>query len=123
MMTRDAAKSREQMEVFCLDDLVPKDHLVRKIEAAIDWSFIYDLVEPLYCEENGRPSLDPVMLIKLPVLQYMFGIRSMRRTVREVETNAAYRWFLGLRSGASLQHVQQELYQAVQGHRTFRADI
>ena len=95
MMTREAMKSREQMEMFCLDDLVPKDHLVRKIEAAIDWSFIYELVEPLYCEENGRPSLDPVTLIKLPVLQYMFGIRSMRRTVQEVETNAAYRWFLG----------------------------
>lgn len=96
MMTRDAAKSREQMEIFCLEDLVPKEHLVRKLEAAIDWSFIYELVEPLYSEENGRPSLDPVTLIKLPVLQYMFGIRSMRRTVQEVETNAAYRWFLGL---------------------------
>ncbi len=71
MMTREAAKSREQLEMLCLDDLVPKDHLVRKIEAAIDWSFIYDLVEPLYSEENGRPSLDPVTLIKLPVLQYM----------------------------------------------------
>ncbi len=53
-------------------------------------------MEPLYSEENGRPSLDPVTLIKLPVLQYRFGIRSMRRTVQEVETNAAYRWFLGL---------------------------
>ncbi len=96
MMTREAARSREQMEMLSLDDLVPKDHLVRKIEAAIDWSFIYDLVEPLYCDDNGRPSLDPVTLIKLPVLQYMFGIRSMRRTVQEVQTDAAYRWFLGL---------------------------
>ena len=84
------------MEMLSLDDLVPKDHLVRKIEAAIDWSFIYDLVEPLYCDDNGRPSLDPVTLIKLPILQYMFGIRSMRRTVQDVQTDAAYRWFLGL---------------------------
>lgn len=96
MMTRDAARNREQIEMNSLDDLVPKEHLVRKIEAAIDWRFIYELVEPLYSEEKGRPSLDPVTLIKLPVLQYMFGIRSMRRTVQEVETNAAYRWFLGL---------------------------
>lgn len=96
MMTREAARSREQMEMLSLDELVPKDHLVRKIEAAIDWSFIYDLVEPLYSDDNGRPSLDPVTLIKLPVLQYMFGIRSMRRTVQEVQTDAAYRWFLGL---------------------------
>ena len=79
-----------------LEDLVPKEHLVRKLEAAIDWSFIYEFVEPLYSEDNGRPSLDPVTLIKLPILQYMFGIRSMRRTVQEAEENNAYRWFLGL---------------------------
>ena len=96
MMTRDLAKNRGQMQILSLDDLVPKDHLVRKLEAALDWSFIYDLVEDKYSEETGRPSLDPVTLIKLPVLQYMFGIRSMRQTVREVEVNAAYRWFLGL---------------------------
>lgn len=60
---------------------------MRKIEAAIDWSFIYELVEESYCEDNGRPSLDPVILIKLPVLQYMFGIRSMRQTIREIEVN------------------------------------
>ena len=96
MMTREAAKSREQIQFVSLDDLVPKDHLVRKLEAAIDWRFIYDLVEETYSQDNGRPSLDPVTLIKLPILQYMFGIRSMRQTVREVEVNTAYRWFLGL---------------------------
>ena len=96
MMTRDAAKSREQVQFVSLDDLVPKDHLVRKLENAIDWSFIYELVEETYSTDNGRPSLDPVTLIKLPILQYMFGIRSMRQTVREVEVNNAYRWFLGL---------------------------
>lgn len=96
MMTRETRTSREQMELISLEDQVPPEHLVRKIEGAIDWSFIYELVEPLYSEANGRPSLDPVMLIKLPVLQYMFGIRSMRRTVEEAATNAAYRWFLGV---------------------------
>ena len=96
MMTREQAKSREQVQFVSLDDLVPADHLVRKLEAAIDWSFIYDLVEDKYSQETGRPSLDPVTLIKLPILQYMFGIRSMRQTIREVEVNNAYRWFLGL---------------------------
>ena len=96
MMTRDTAKNREQIQFVSLDDLVPEEHLVRKLEAAIDWSFIYELVEETYSEDNGRPSLDPVTLIKLPILQYMFGIRSMRQTVREVEVNTAYRWFLGL---------------------------
>ena len=96
MMTRDASKNREQIQLLSLDDLVPQNHLVRKLEAAIDWSFIYDLVEEKYSDNTGRPSLDPVTLIKLPILQYMFGIRSMRQTVKEVEVNAAYRWFLGL---------------------------
>jgi len=96
MMTKDGAANREQIEFLSLDQLVPEDHLVRKLENAIEWSFIYDIVEDKYSEDNGRPSLDPVTLIKLPVLEYMFGIRSMRRTIKEAEVNAAYRWFLGL---------------------------
>ena len=96
MMSKQGDTGRDQVEIISLDELVPSEHLVRKIEAAIDWSFIYELVEGSYCEDNGRPSLDPVILIKLPVLQYMFGIRSMRQTIREIEVNNAYRWFLGL---------------------------
>ncbi len=68
--------------------------MVRKIESAIDFSFIYDLVQDHY-SKIGRPSIDPVILIKLPLAQYTFGIRSMRKTIEEVQTNMAYRWFLG----------------------------
>ena len=96
MMTRETAKSREQVQLFSLDDLVPPDHLVRKLEAALDWNFIYDMVEDKYSDDTGRPSIDPVVLIKLPVIQYMFGLRSMRNTIRECDVNMAYRWFLGL---------------------------
>ena len=84
MMTRDTAKNREQIQFVSLDDLVPEEHLVRKLDAAIDWSFIYEMVADSYCEDNGRPSLDPVILIKLPMVQYMFGIRSMRQTIQEI---------------------------------------
>ena len=94
-MTRDGGKSRGQIEFTSLDELVPEDHLVRKLENAIDWSFIYEMEANSYCEDNGRPSLDPVILIKLPVEQYMFGIRSMRQTIQEIKVNTAYRWFLG----------------------------
>lgn len=87
---------RAQVTFISLDQLVPKDHLVRKIDAAIDFSFIYDKVKDLYCEDNGRPSLDPVLLFKIAFIQYVFGIRSMRQTIAEIETNIAYRWFLGL---------------------------
>ncbi len=92
MMTRGGEKNRGQIEFTSLEELVPEDHLVRKLEKAIDWSFIYDLVEDSYCENIGRPSLDPVILLKLPVLQYMFGIRSMRQTIQEIKVNNAYRY-------------------------------
>ena len=63
-MTRGGEKNRGQIEFTSLEELVPEDHLVRKLEKAIDWSFIYDLVEDSYCENIGRPSLDPVILLR-----------------------------------------------------------
>ncbi len=96
MMTKNADKKREQMIMFCMDDMVPQNHMLRLIDKAIDWTFIYDLVEEKYCPNNGRPSMDPVMLIKIPFIQYLYGIKSMRQTIREIEVNVAYRWFLGL---------------------------
>ena len=96
MMTQNPDKNRTQIQMFCMDDLVPVDHLLRQVEATIDWSFIYDLVVEKYSTDFGRPSLDPVMLIKLLVIQYLYGIRSMRQTIKEIEVNVAYRWFLGL---------------------------
>ena len=96
MMTRDADKKREQMLMFCMDDMVPQNHMLRKIDKAINWNFIYDLVVDRYCHDNGRPSLDPVILIKLVFIQYLYGIKSMRQTIKEIEVNVAYRWFLGL---------------------------
>lgn len=104
MMTRGGGQNRGQVEIVSLNDLVPEDHLVRKLENAMDWSFIYDMVEESYCEDNGRPSLDPVILIKLAVLQYMFGIRSMRQTIQEIKVNNAYRWFLGLSLHDTVPH-------------------
>ena len=96
MMTKNADKKREQMMMFCMDDMVPQTHMLRLIDKAIDWTFIYDLVEEKYCPDNGRPSMDPVMLIKIPFIQYLYGIKSMRQTIKEIEVNVAYRWFLGL---------------------------
>ncbi len=83
---------RNQYGFYTLDELVPQDHYLRDI----DFDFIYDLVAPLYSDDSGRPSLDPVLLIKLPLLQYLEGIRSMRQTIKQIQVNNAYRWFLGL---------------------------
>lgn len=96
MMTSEADKNREQVYFFCTDDLVPQDHLLRIIDKAIDWSFIYDLVRDKYSPDQGRPSMDPVTLIKIPLIQYLYGIKSMRQTMKEIEVNVAFRWFLGL---------------------------
>jgi len=96
MMTKEANLKREQVSFFSMDDLVPQDHILRLIDRSMDFSFIYDLVEEKYCLDNGRPSLDPVMLIKIQLIQYLFGIRSMRQTIKDIEVNVAYRWFLGL---------------------------
>lgn len=96
MMTQNADKKREQIHMLCMDEMVPSNHLLRIIDKAIDWSFIYELVEDKYSQDTGRPSMDPVTLIKIPLIQYLYGIKSMRQTVKEIEVNVAYRWFLGL---------------------------
>lgn len=56
MLTKDTDKQREQIQLFCMDDMVPQDHLLRIIDKAIDWSFIYELVEEKYSPDQGRPS-------------------------------------------------------------------
>ena len=90
--------------MVCTDMLVPKDHLLRKIDAAVDFTRIYERVEKLYCEDNGWPSCDPVVLIILVLIQHLFGIRSLRQTLRDAEVNVAYRWFLGYTISQRLPH-------------------
>ncbi len=97
MITKsDSNGKKTQVQMISLDQLVPQDHLLRKIDRYVDFDFIYDLVEEKYSAKTGRPGIDPVVLIKIPVIQYMYGIKSMRQTIKEIEVNVAYRWFLGL---------------------------
>ena len=96
--------NRRQVGFYTLDELVPKDHFLRKVEETIDFSFIYDLVEDSYSSDNGRPSLDPVLLVKIPLIQCFYGIRSMRQTIKDIEVNTAYRWFLGLSLNDKVPH-------------------
>lgn len=103
MLNREK-KPLVQIQMISIEDLVPQDHLLRKIEKIIDWSFIYELVEDKYSLDNGRPGINPVTLIKIPFIQYLYGIRSMRQTIKEIEVNVAYRWFLGLDLMDSVPH-------------------
>ena len=83
------------LEIVDTESLVPEGHLLRKIDAAVDFNRIYEMVESLYSEDNGRPSIDPVVLFKMVLIQHLYGLPSLRRTAEEVYLNNAYRWFLG----------------------------
>ena len=96
-MLKKPGPQQTELEMVSLESLVPQDHLLRKIEAVIDFSFIHDRVAGLYCPDNGRPPLDPTLMFKALFIGYLFGVRSERQLVREIEVNVAYRWFLRLK--------------------------
>ena len=91
-------KASHQLKMHCvtMEDLVPQNHFLRKLENVVDFSFIYDEVRDLYCENNGRPCIDPAVLVKYLLVGYLYGIESERRIEQEIQVNMAYRWFLGL---------------------------
>jgi len=80
---------------FSLDEAVPDDHLVREIAAVLDLSWVHSELAPYY-PRIGRPSIDPVLMIRMLIVGYAFAIRSERALCREVQVNLAYRWFCGL---------------------------
>ena len=87
-----------------MEEIVPEDSLFRKIDKYIDFTFIYDEVRDLYCENNGRPSIDPIVLFKLVFIQALDGIKSMRKTCEKIKVDAEYRWFLGIPFGQDTPH-------------------
>lgn len=96
-MLKPAYPDQTELEMVTQEQLVPKDHLLRLLDQHIRFDFILEATEHLYCENNGRPAVDPVVLFKMLFIGYLFGIRSEHRLVKEIEVNVAYRWFLGLR--------------------------
>jgi transposase len=96
MMMGRLNRDQEQLfYAFCLDDVVPDDHLVRAIAAVLDLSWVHAEFASYY-PKIGRPSIDPVLMIRMLVVGYVFAIRSERALCREVQVNLAYRWFCGL---------------------------
>ena len=95
MLRKEKKQARKQVQIVSIDDLVPQDHVLREIDSAMDFRFIYGAVEDLYSMDKGRPSIDPVVLFKIIFIKYLFGIRSIRQTIKEIEVNMAYRWYLG----------------------------
>lgn len=78
------------MLILNIKELIPENHLLRKINQMISFDFIYDLVVSCY-STNGRPSVDPVSMFKMLLVGYLYGIKSERRLVQEIQLNIAYR--------------------------------
>jgi transposase len=95
MMGRLDREQEQLFYSFCLDEVVPDDHLVRGIAAVLDLSWVHSELAPYY-PSIGRPSIDPVLMIRMLIVGYAFAIRSERLLCREVQVNLAYRWFCGL---------------------------
>ena len=96
MMTQ---RSDVQLSLFTtsLEEVVPHDHFLRQLDAAVDFKFIYEELAPYYSENNGKPSIDPIIIVKQLLIGFLYGINSERRLEEECKYNVAYRWFLGLR--------------------------
>jgi len=79
-----------------LEEVIPSNHFLRRLDAAVNFGFIYEEMKPYYCANNGRYSTDPVVIVKSLLIGFLYGINSERRLEQELRYNAAYRWFLGL---------------------------
>lgn len=109
-MLERSGNRRTQVQMVDVDMLVPEDHLLRKIDQVIDFDRIYEFVGQYYCQDNGRPAVDPVVLFKMVLIQHLFGIPSLRRTVEEITVNVAYRWFLGFDLTTRVPHFSTVSY-------------
>ena len=97
-MLREKAKVQQTgYEVVTLEELVPEDHLLRKVEQAVDFSFIHDMCKDLYCPDNGRPAIEPELLFRMLFLGYLYEIKSEVKLAQAVNENIAFKWFLGLK--------------------------
>jgi len=94
MMGRQATPERLFYD-FCLDDHVPRDHLLRRIDRFVDLDGVRQELRSFY-SPIGRPSVDPELMIRMLIVGYCFAIRSERRLCEEVHLNLAYRWFCGM---------------------------
>src|SRR5262247_498589 len=95
MMGRLKHEQEQLFYEFRLDEVIPGDHLVREIAAVLDLTWVRAELASYY-SPLGRPSIDPVLMIRMLIVGYVFAIRSERLLCREVQVNLAYRWFCGL---------------------------
>jgi transposase len=95
MQTRRERIQVRMMLLPPLEAFIPEDHPIRRLNKVVDLSFVHETVRGQYCQENGRPSIDPEVIIRLFLLQAIEGIEHVRDLIRQVHVNLAYRWFIG----------------------------
>lgn len=98
---------QQELIFVSLEDLIPSNHLLKKIHRLVSFDFIYDILSPYY-PINGRPSTDPVCMFKMLLIGYLYGIKSERCLTEEIQLNLAYRWFC-----------EFSLNDKIQDHSTF----
>jgi len=87
----------EMMLLPPLESFIPEDHYLRRLDKVLDLKFVHDAVRGCYCQDNGRPSIDPEVVLRLFLLQAIEGIAHVRKLMRQVQVNLAFRWFIGYR--------------------------
>ena len=91
-------KGCNQLELFVagsLDQLVPEDHVLARVDRVLDLGWLREEVADCYCVDNGRPGIDPEVAVRLMLAGLLFGIVHDRRLMREAQVDIAIQWFIG----------------------------
>lgn len=102
MQTKRDRSENPMMLLPSLEAFIPEDYYLRRLNRVIDLSFVHELVADRYCRDNGRPSIDPEVVLRLFLLQAIEGISSVRRLMQRVHVDLAFRWFIGYRVDEAL---------------------
>jgi len=102
MQTKKANRQQRMVLLPPLEEYVPSDHRLKRLNRVLDLRFVHEAVRERYCQNNGRGSVDPEVIIRLFLLQAIEGIGEVRELMRQVRVNLAYRWFIGYELDESL---------------------
>lgn len=97
-----------KLHMVTMEDLMPQEHFLRKLESVLDLSFVYEEIRHLHSRKYGRLPIDPVILVKYLLVGYLYGIPSERQIEHRIQTDVALRWYPGLdpvRPCAGPQHI------------------
>ena len=97
-------KGRSAVSSVTLDSLIPEDHIIRKIDAAIDWERRCAPMRDCYNRERGRHAFEPEVLLAIALWRHIYGVDSLRAAAAEMQTNLPFRWFIGCPLDQSAPH-------------------